>query len=433
MPRNERGRPLLKTMTLPARPPSIATDPETVALPHADGHLLRIIAGGRADRRRTGPHAKRREERYRRFLDALGVAVYTTDADGRITFYNEAAAAFWGRRPQLGEEWCGSYRILTPDGEWLPHDQCPMAIALRENRPVRGVEAIAERPDGTRAWFMPFPTPLRDESGDLIGAVNVLVDLTEQRRIEAELRRTANALNISNAVKDEFLGLVSHELRTPVTTIFGNARLLQDRADTLAPETKTAMVADIAADAERLHEIIENLLQLTRLGSNPQPDLEPQVLERVARRTVQSFQRRRPTRRIVFQSPPVGALVEADRTWLEIVVENLLSNADKYSPPDAPIDVALSLDGDRDGGEEVTVRVSDRGIGLGDTDPESLFQPFYRGANARRAANGIGVGLSVCERIVSALGGRIWARPRPGGGAEVGFTLPTAREALDLA
>src|SRR5687767_12960818 len=105
--------------------------------------------------------------RHRRFLDALGVAVYTANADGRITYFNEAAAEFWGRRPELGEEWCGSRRLYWTDGRPMSHDECPMAICLRENREVRGYEAVAERPDGSRVSFVPYPTPLRGESGKL--------------------------------------------------------------------------------------------------------------------------------------------------------------------------------------------------------------------------------------------------------------------------
>ena len=161
-------------------------------------------------------------------MQSLGVAVYTTDAAGRITFFNEAAAKLWGRSPTLGEDlWCGSYRILEPDGTPLPHDECPMAIALKENRPVRGVEAIAERPDGTRFNFIPFPTPLRDGQGNLIGAVNVLVDVTEQRQAEAT---AAQAILDLMKIKDQFLSLVSHELRTPISTIVGNAILLRGAA-----------------------------------------------------------------------------------------------------------------------------------------------------------------------------------------------------------
>src|SRR5882762_9214087 len=120
---------------------------------------------------------------FRQILDVLPAAVYTTNAVGQITYFNEAAAALWGCRPELGSsEWCGSWKLYWPDGRPLPHDQCPMAIALKEGRPVRGMEAIAERPDGSRVPFMPFPTPLYDSSGELLGAVNMLVDISDRNR-----------------------------------------------------------------------------------------------------------------------------------------------------------------------------------------------------------------------------------------------------------
>ena len=129
-----------------------------------------------------------REQHLRDLLEALPAAIYMTDADGRITFYNEAAVALAGRRPEMGQDqWCVTWRLYQPDGTPLPHDQCPMAMALKENRPVRGVEAVAERPDGTRVSFMPFPTPLRDASGALVGGVNMLVDLSHRQPTERRI------------------------------------------------------------------------------------------------------------------------------------------------------------------------------------------------------------------------------------------------------
>jgi PAS domain S-box-containing protein len=130
---------------------------------------------------------RERERRFRELLGALPAAVYTTDAAGRITYYNEAAVTLWGHRPMLGSsEWCGSWKLYWPDGTPLPHDQCPMAVALKENRAVRGQEAACERPDGTRVPFIPHPTPLYDGSGQLVGAVNMLVDITERKRTEEQ-------------------------------------------------------------------------------------------------------------------------------------------------------------------------------------------------------------------------------------------------------
>jgi PAS domain S-box-containing protein len=138
----------------------------------------------------------RESERHMRdLLEALPAAVYTTDAKGRITFYNKAAVEMAGREPQPGDEWCVTWRLYTPDGTFLPHDQCPMAVALRENRPIRGVEAIAERPDGSRVPFIPFPTPLRDDQGKLLGAINMLVDITERKQAENRQKILVDELN----------------------------------------------------------------------------------------------------------------------------------------------------------------------------------------------------------------------------------------------
>jgi PAS domain S-box-containing protein len=119
-------------------------------------------------------------------IDALPAAIYTTDAEGRLTHFNPACVELSGRTPELGtDHWCVTWKLFHADGTPLPHDQCPMAIALKEGRIVRGVEAIAERPDGTRIWFEPYPTPLFDEAGNLIGGINMLVDITERKRAEA--------------------------------------------------------------------------------------------------------------------------------------------------------------------------------------------------------------------------------------------------------
>ena len=134
-----------------------------------------VLVGGKDD-----------ENFFRTVLDALPAAVYTTDAKGRITYYNRAAVELAGREPRLGEdEWCVTWRLYTADGVPLPHDCCPMAIALKENRAIRGVEAVLERPDGTRIPFLPYPTPVRDASGTVIGAVNMLVDIGTRKTAES--------------------------------------------------------------------------------------------------------------------------------------------------------------------------------------------------------------------------------------------------------
>jgi PAS domain S-box-containing protein len=125
---------------------------------------------------------------FHQVVEALPAAVYVTDAEGRITYYNQAAVDLWGYRPPLGDSrWCGSWRLYWLDGSPMPHDQCPMAMAIKQNQAITGMEAFAERPDGSRVRFMPFPKPLHDETGALIGAVNMLVDVTDRRGTERRL------------------------------------------------------------------------------------------------------------------------------------------------------------------------------------------------------------------------------------------------------
>ncbi|KQX03041.1 histidine kinase [Ensifer sp. Root423] len=135
------------------------------------------------------------ERHLRDLLEALPAAVYTTDAEGRITFFNRAAVDMAGRAPQQGDKWCVTWRLFNPDGSPLPHDECPMAIALKEDRPVRGAEAIAERPDGSRVPFIPYPTPLHDADGRLVGAINMLVDITERKLAENRQKTLIDELN----------------------------------------------------------------------------------------------------------------------------------------------------------------------------------------------------------------------------------------------
>jgi PAS domain S-box-containing protein len=119
---------------------------------------------------------------WRAVLDELPVPIYVTDAQGGVTYWNLACVDFAGREPELGRDrWCVTWKIYTTTGEFLPHDQCPMAQAIRQKRVIRDQVAIAERPDGARVAFLPYPTPLFNDDGSLAGAVNMLIDVTEEQ------------------------------------------------------------------------------------------------------------------------------------------------------------------------------------------------------------------------------------------------------------
>jgi PAS domain S-box-containing protein len=154
------------------------------------------IARDITERREAQRKLEESGRRLQDLLAAIPAAIYTTDAQGRITYFNQAAVDLAGRQPTLGsDEWCVTWKLFNPDGTPLPHDQCPMAVALMEGRAIRGAEAIAERPDGTRVPFIPYPTPLRDASGKIVGAINMLADISERRQAETQQRLLVDELN----------------------------------------------------------------------------------------------------------------------------------------------------------------------------------------------------------------------------------------------
>ena len=126
--------------------------------------------------------ALRNGENWRSVLDGLPVPVYTTDANGAVTYWNQFCVDFVGREPRLGQDrWCVTWHLYTTAGDPLPHDKCPMARAIREKREIRDEIIIAERPDGHRFACRPYPTPYFDAGGDLKGAVNLIIDVTDEQ------------------------------------------------------------------------------------------------------------------------------------------------------------------------------------------------------------------------------------------------------------
>lgn len=139
---------------------------------------------------------------YRMELDRFRVPIYVTDADGLITYWNQACVSLAGREPQLGEDrWCVTWRLFTIDGDPLPHDECPMATTIREKRSVRTEIAVAMRPNGTRVAFRPYPTPLFDKAGTLTGAINILIDISDEQA-DALKQQAARCRRLANSTDD---------------------------------------------------------------------------------------------------------------------------------------------------------------------------------------------------------------------------------------
>jgi PAS domain S-box-containing protein len=162
------------------------------------GNIIGASKIGRDITKRKLSEAKVRdsEQQLRELLAAIPAAIYMTDAQGKITYFNQAAEEMAGRTPTIGsDEWCVTWKLHRPDGTPLPHGECPMAIALKEGRPIRNAEVVVERPDGTRVPVIPYPTPLRDGEGNIVGAINLLVDVSERKQAETQQRILLNELN----------------------------------------------------------------------------------------------------------------------------------------------------------------------------------------------------------------------------------------------
>ncbi|HEU0311512.1 MAG TPA: PAS domain-containing protein [Sphingomicrobium sp.] len=145
-------------------------------------------------------------------LDAIPAPIYLTDPDGRVTYWNRACVDFAGREPQLGRDrWCVTWELHTPNDDPLPHGDCPMAVAIREKRPVRGEVAIAMRPDGSRRAFTPYPTPLFDEEGELVGAINMLIDVTREQAATLHAQ-SARCRRLAEAISDQYAARILRDM-----------------------------------------------------------------------------------------------------------------------------------------------------------------------------------------------------------------------------
>jgi PAS domain S-box-containing protein len=216
----------------------------------------RIVAASKIARditaqKRAETALRDNEQRLQDLLSAIPAAIYTTDAAGKITFYNEAAVEVAGRRPTIGsDEWCVSWKLYWPDGTPLPHDQCPMAMALKDGRAIRGKEVVAERPDGTRIPFIPFPTQIRDTNGKVVGAINMLVDVSERKQAETQQRMLMRELN--HRVKNNMQMLQSVLFTATSRTQNQEARkVLEDASNRIAAMAAAQRVLYDTTDATR--------------------------------------------------------------------------------------------------------------------------------------------------------------------------------------
>ncbi|MDA8216829.1 MAG: PAS domain S-box protein [Dehalococcoidales bacterium] len=363
---------------------------------------------------------KRAEEERERLLGELEAtissipdAVIVYDTQGKIQRLNPAAQAMLryprAEREKPFVERAETVRVETPEGKPFPLEETPTLRALR-GEVVQGVIAVIHLPPGGVIWANASAAPVRGAEGHLLGAVLTLVDITAQHEQQEQ--------------REDFNRMVSHDLRQPLTVIQGHVQLLQGELPKAEPPNREQLsLQAIDVSATRMDKMIQELVEAARLETGhfrlePRPlDLLPYVRDLV-RRLGGAI----PAERLQIEAPAEVPPVLADPDRLERVLGNLIDNALKHSPTEAPVVVRLGP-----GADEVVVSVIDRGPGIPPEDLPHIFQRYYRATARQQRRAGLGLGLYIARLIAEAHGGRIWAESTPGQGSTFSFTLPLAK------
>jgi PAS domain S-box-containing protein len=376
-------------------------------------------------RKRAEDELRASETKARAVLETAVDGILTIDRRGLIESFNPAAERIfgYGAAEVIGKK----INMLMPPPDSERHDDYLANYLRTGERKIIGIgrEVTGKRKDGST-----FPMDLSISEVQHNGEVTftgIVRDISERKEAQARLaalveesQRTARELAASNASKDELLALISHELRTPVTTILGSANLIRRRPEGLPMEASAELVEAIEEESRRLMLLIESLLSIARSDLGRSEAREVTHLDQLVASVIDRFRARNSKREVNWYAGELPPL-EAIRTYIEQVIENLVENADKYSPPGLPIEVRADTSED---GRAVEVRVLDRGTGIAEEEADLIFQSFYRSPSNATVATGKGLGLTVCKRLVEIHGGDIWATPREGGGLEVGFRIP---------
>jgi len=337
---------------------------------------------------------------YRKLIRELPVAAYSCDAQGRIEIYNKAAALLWGREPEIGKEmWCGSHNVLSAKGKPIPHEMCPMAVALGEGRTVSGTEIIVERENGERRNILPHAVPYFNSAQEITGAVTVLTDITDTKKSALSLQQQNDMLLKANRELDRFVYSVSHDLRSPLTSILGIASFIE--SESAEPET-IAHIKMIKESINRLDGFIRKILSYSK-NNRTNLELEPINPTKEVQRIVDALQNMVPGNDIDFNVEiEEKSILCCDKMRFRAIVENLISNAIKYHDPMVK-NKFVKIVG-RVTKKAFHFSVSDNGIGIDPQYHDRIFDMFFRISSS---SEGSGIGLYIVKDMVEKLDGSI--------------------------
>ena len=350
-------------------------------------------------------------------LDSLPAHIIGTDPAGKPTYVNNHWLEFTGQSRAEAMA-TGTAKLIHPEDRKRAARAWSAAKKAEE---AYEVDYRVRDRHGEFRWQNFRIWPVKSPAGVLQGWTSVSVDVQDAKELEEQLMLANQQLAEAVHAKDEVLGLISHELRTPLTTLLGNARFLRAHAEELDASARNGVAVDLENDARRLNAIIENMLVLSRASVGEHVEMEPILVRRLAESSINEFRVRVPSREVSLTAEGPLTFAMANPVHYQQILGNLLSNADKYSPAGLAIEVAIFA-----GPEWVSTAVGDHGPGIPEAEAAKVFDAFFRSPNQSARVHGVGLGLTVCQRLVELQGGAITVGNRAGGGCEFTFTVPVA-------
>jgi PAS domain S-box-containing protein len=348
--------------------------------------------------------AREEQRRLERVIAAIPEAVVVVAPDRSVVASNAVADELFGASVDAGY----SSRLLAPDGSAFAEDQLPIECAMESREPVEGVELSIDRGDGHVRPLLASAAPILDGNGNVTAVVGAFRDIS--------------TLKEAARIKDEFVSVVSHELRSPLTPIRGYVQLVaRELAREGSHDLQVQRLNSIDGHVVRLTRLVDDLLDVSRMraGSLEIRPIDCDLVE-LSRDVVQVRSAGEPEERLAFFARRASITGNWDPDRIQQVLDNLVGNALKYSPPAGKVTVTVDVN---DGRGAVTV--ADQGPGISEADRQNIFGAFFRTPDATSSqAPGLGLGLYICRELVRAHGGAIDVGESPGGGAEFRVTLP---------
>jgi PAS domain S-box-containing protein len=345
-------------------------------------------------------------------LESVGDGIYGIDLEGRLTFMNQAAARMLGYTPEqlTGRDVHELIQHTHADGTPYLRSNNPILKAMRRREPIRMSDEVFWCMDGNAIPVEFSANPLL-EHGQISGMVVAFQDVSERRRLEK--------------MKEEFISTVSHELRTPLTSLRASLGLISSGSLDKRPEKQRQMVQMAIGNCDRLVRLVNDILDFDSVEKGKLPlDQQPVESADLLRRAADVAHSTATQAHITFRIDASPAKVLADESRILKVLNELVSNAIKFSPPETLVRLATQPNGE----DEIRFSVEDQGRGIAPEKLERIFDRFQQGdASDSRDLGGTGLGLALCRSIVEQHGGRIWAESQPGHGSRFLFTLHAPR------